>query len=75
MMEVEYHADGVCEKPRRSGMYVAWVNDEYIKNHTKRVLLMFIVEEGRWSYPSSTVNYRDHVYAWLGPLPVIKLEP
>ncbi len=64
--------DECSHKPTANGMYVVWVNDEHVKRYAKKMLLMFI--DGKWGYPGSDANYRDVVYAWLGPLPALELR-
>jgi hypothetical protein len=56
--------------PKQHGIYVAYINGP-VPNVADRVMLFW---DGDWSYPSSTQRYRDHVYGWVGPLPVMKLD-
>ena len=57
--------------PAAKGLYVAYVNDDCNMPTAKRILLMYV---DRWCYPLSDQNYRGHVYGWVGPLPIMKLE-
>ena len=57
--------------PPANGMYVAFVNGEYIETYAARELLMWI--NGQWGYRKSAERYRGHVYGWIGPLPALPL--
>lgn len=61
------------DKPVLTGMYVAYIDDEYIKNYAKKVLLMYMAEEDKWYYLGSDARFRGHVYVSYGPLPALKL--
>lgn len=61
--------------PPRNGSYVAYVNDDLIPAvavAARKMLLQW--HDGKWWYPMSTQYYRDTVYVWIGPLPVLPLE-
>jgi hypothetical protein len=58
--------------PAQSGLYVAYVNGPMVVV-ADRIMLTFMVGKG-WSYPLSDQKFRDHVYACVGPFPVLKLE-
>lgn len=64
--------DACTLKPRVKGLYVAYVNDEFVTRYAKKIILFF--DGDRWGYPGSDQNYRDSVYAWLGPLPAMELK-
>lgn len=59
-------------KPMLSGLYVAYVNGP-VTVSADRVLLMYMRDQG-WYYPHSDQKYRDTIYGFVGPLPVLKLE-
>ena len=70
---IPYCDDGISN-PATSGIYVAWVNDDIITIAAARKLLFWDRARNRWGHPGSDQNYRGHVYAWCGPLPVVRLE-
>lgn len=57
--------------PPRNGMYVAYVNSEYINTYAEKIFLLNI--DGKWGYPGSDQLYRGIVHGWIGPLPGLKL--
>ena len=59
------------DTPTMSGLYVAYVNNDFVQNYAKRILLM--CHEG-WFYPMSGQVYRDVVYGYIGPLPALELK-
>jgi hypothetical protein len=61
--------DGV---PTLNGLYVAYTNYDYDSITAKRELLVCI--DGKWGYPQSDQNYRGHVYGFIGPIPIMRLE-
>lgn len=56
-------------KPASHGLYVAYVDDDAQATFATR---MFLVWDGKWSYPLSDMNYRGTVYGWIGPLEPMK---
>lgn len=66
-MPVELEEDS----PTIAGIYVAYVNGS-LPMVANRVLLFW--DGSKWLYPLSDQKYRDHVYGWVGPLPVMRLE-
>jgi hypothetical protein len=59
-------------KPKEPGVYVAYVNDEVPTPFAFRTLLFWDGEQ--WYHQFSDARYREHVYQWIGPLPVLRLE-
>jgi hypothetical protein len=68
---LELRLEQGCD-PDQVGIYVAYVNDEYLKNFAQKKFLFWT--GSRWGYPMSDQNYRGHVYGWIGPLPAMRLE-
>jgi len=60
-------------KPLQSGMYVVYTNDAHMPRYAARILLIYDAEAKVWGYPMSSMNYRGHVYGWVGPLPALPL--
>lgn len=58
--------------PVKNGKYVCWVNPEHNVDCADTIFLMWF--NGRWFYPKSTQRYREHVYQFTGPIPVLNLE-
>jgi len=58
--------------PASNGLYVAYINDEHVRTHAAKRLMMWF--DGKWYYPGSDQSYRDHVYGWIGPLPAMELS-
>ena len=58
--------------PLSPGVYVAYVNGP-VNIRADRIFLMWF--GGKWQYPLSDQTYRDHVYGFIGPLPVMPLSP
>ena len=57
--------------PPAPGVYVAYTNSDMAPTVTERVFLTW--DGQQWFYPMSDQRYRDHVYQWIGPLPVLHL--
>lgn len=53
--------------------YVAYVNGPMVVA-ADRIFLFWDNNDRKWFYPFSAQTYRDHVYGWIGPLPVLKLQ-
>lgn len=60
--------------PPKEGSYVVYVNDDVAPSMPVASRAIMQWSEGRWWYPMSTQAYREHVYGWIGPLPVLRLE-
>jgi hypothetical protein len=58
-------------KPTVAGVYVAYVNGRPAMTYAERTFLYW--DGLRWSYLSSDVSYRDHVYGFVGPLPAMPI--
>lgn len=61
-------------RPPRNGLYVVYVNDTVDKRAMaaqRRFLMWF---DGEWNYCMSDQRFRGHVYGWVGPIPIMKLE-
>lgn len=56
-------------EPPHNGMYVCYL--PMVMGYERKLLMWF---GGRWSYPSSDQFYRDEVFGWIGPLPILKIE-
>lgn len=58
-------------EPSQPGLYVTYVNgpSDYA---AKRIFLIW--SSGKWFYPSSDQIYRDHIYGFIGPIPVLSFE-
>jgi hypothetical protein len=59
--------------PHAPGLYVAYVDSDFGELLTERILLTW--DSKQWHYPMSDTRYRGHVYGWIGPLPIMRLEP
>jgi hypothetical protein len=66
-MSIEFGQD---RNPSTKGLYVAYVNGDY-PLAANRMLLLWSGEQ--WEYQLSDQQYRDTVYAWVGPLPYLEI--
>lgn len=68
-MSIEFAQD--CNPPQK-GLYVAYVDGDY-PIAANRMLLIWSGTD--WEYQLSDQRYRGNVYAWVGPLPLLRLDP
>lgn len=58
--------------PAQVGLYVIYTNGPMTTRWAERKLMSWAGEN--WYHPLSDQRFRDHVYAFIGPLPALPLE-
>lgn len=69
---IESNIVEVLDEPSEDGLYVIYINDDYVTKYALRKLMLRF--NNRWCYPGSDQYYRGHVYGCIGPLPILKFE-
>ena len=71
MADIIYYDESQFELLQK-GMYVCYINHEFIESVTDKILLMW---DGDYFYHrGSDIRYRGYIYGAVGPLPCLKLE-